>query len=298
MANGKLRISIGLTLHAASPENLREYMIKGIDFNKAAGFDALDFNMALIPKFAPDTYPELLAEMKEYAISQGIRFELTHLPFGVTPSSSAESLENFSKNVYMCIDAAAILGVDYAVMHPIATSVVTYAASPEDEYEADVRFLAPFVEYANKKGVNIVVENMRLAVENYKKMAGYMPLRRNCHTPKELARVADTLGTGVCWDFGHAHICGLKQSESLEYLGSRVKMLHVCDNFGYDDEHLPPYFGNINWEDAALGLTKAGYKGLFNFEVGAGKLPFDARENYAQYLIKVAEKITGMVDVQ
>ena len=297
MANGKLRISIGLTLHAASSENLRDFIIKGIDFNKAQGFDALDFNLALIPKFAPDTYPELMAEVKEYALSKGIRFELSHLPFGVTPYSSAESLENYTKNVLKCIDAASILGVDYSVLHPIATSVTTYSGDPEKEHETDVRFLAPFVDYANKKGVNIVVENMRLAVENYKKMSGYMPLRRNCHTPKELARVVDTFGIGVCWDFGHAHICGLKQSESLEYLGSRVKMLHVCDNFGYDDEHLPPYFGNINWEDAALGLSKIGHKGLFNFEVGAGKLPVDARENYAQYLIKVAERITGMVEV-
>ena len=31
MANGKLRVSIGLTLHAASPEDLRDFMIKGIE---------------------------------------------------------------------------------------------------------------------------------------------------------------------------------------------------------------------------------------------------------------------------
>jgi len=295
MKNRKLRISCGINLDTSTPDDLRDYMVRGIDFNAKAGFDALDFNTAYVPRYAPENGLELMAEMKEYAAGKGLRFEVVHLPFGVTPYSSDEQLSRFAENMYKAIDAAAVLGPDIAVVHPIATTEVAYSADPTLNHKRDVAYLAPFVEYAGKKGVNIAVENMRLGVENYKHMPSYMPLTRNCHTPEELCRVADELGIGVCWDFGHAHICRLRHSECLEYIGKRLKITHVCDNFAYDDEHLPPYMGNIDWDDAALGLAKCGYNGLFNYEVKAASLPASAREIYAQYLITVGEKIVDCV---
>ena len=296
MTNRKLRISSGINLDATSPMNLREYMINGIDFNKAAGFDALDFGAAYAPKFAPDNMEELMAEMRDYAASKELRFEIVHLPFGLSPNVSTEQAETFAKNVYRSIDAAAILGTDYAVMHPTARSEVLYKYDVKKNFERDYEHLAPFVEYGNKKGVNIVVENMRLAVEDYKRMEGYMPLRRFCHTPEELCRLTDALGVGVCWDVGHANICGLKQSESMQYIGKRLKVTHICDNYGYGDDHLPPFYGKIDWKDVAYGLSSCGYTGLFNYEVSAGKLPAASRELFGQYLVKAAEEIIGYME--
>ena len=47
---------------------------------------------------------------------------------------------------------------------------------------------------------------------------------------------------------------------------------------------------------AAKGMSEIGYRGLFNFEVSAAKLPLETREIYAKYLISAAEKIIGMMD--
>ena len=96
--------------------------------------------------------------------------------------------------------------------------------------------------------------------------------------PDELCDIADALGIGVCWDFGHAHIAGLRQGEAIEYIGKRLKVLHVNDNFGEDDIHLPPFCGNIDWKDAMHGLALAEFEGVFNFETGAGRMPASMRE--------------------
>ena len=80
--------------------------------------------------------------------------------------------------------------------------------------------------------------------------------------PEELCDVADTLGIGICWDFGHANISGVKQSKGLAYVGKRLKVLHVNDNFAGDDIHILPFTGNVDWRDAMHGLALSEFDGL------------------------------------
>ena len=63
MSERRLRISSGINLAGTPAADLREYMLRGIDFNAAAGFEALDFNTALW-RYAPDNYREIMAEAK------------------------------------------------------------------------------------------------------------------------------------------------------------------------------------------------------------------------------------------
>ena len=139
-------------------------------------------------------------------------------------------------------------------------------------------------EHAEKGKVRIAVENMRVVPAAH-------PVHRYCQTAEELCRVADTLGFAVCWDFGHAHISGLKQSEALAYVGKRLKVLHVNDNVADDDIHLPPFFGTLDWKDAMQGLAATGFDGLFNYEVAAKRIPASLRESFAAYLVRAAQEI-------
>ena len=88
---------------------------------------------------------------------------------------------------------------------------------------------------------------------------------------------------GVCWDTGHANLCGLDQYEEIKKLGSRLEGLHVHDNYGTRapgcDLHLFPYWGNINFDGLISALIEIDYKGTFNFEVDnpvrrSGAIPF------------------------
>ena len=186
--------------------------------------------------------------------------------------------------MFASIDAAALLGVDYAVMHPNVSTVPLKQFNRRESYDRVMSHLSPFVEYANKVGLKVVVENMRV-------ISGHMLSHRYCQTPDELCEVADALGIGVCWDFGHANISGVKQSEGLEYVGKRLKVIHVNDNAGVDDEHIPPFTGNVDWHDAMRGLELAGFDGLFNYEITMKNIPASVRKSFAAYLIEAADEI-------
>ena len=295
MSERRLRISSGIGLAGVPFTDLKNYMISGIDFNAAAGFDALDFNTKLIC-YAPDNYLDIMAEARDHAASQNLRFEVCHLPFGNRPWTVGAAWEKFYTNVMNCIDAAAVLGVDYAVMHPASVTKLRRDLDYNAALNSDVELLAPFVEYGNKKGVNIVVENMRIAAEQEDLMSTPFILDRENSYAEHLVRVADKLGIGICWDMGHAHCSGIKNSDALKVVGhDRLKMLHICDNFGYYDEHLAPFHGSIDWKDVAEGLSAVNYGGLFNFEVTAARMPSNTREIYAKMLIKAGETITAMM---
>ena len=51
---------------------------------------------------------------------------------------------------------------------------------------------------------------------------------------------------GVCYDSGHAHMAG-GAVPVLKTLAPHVVTVHLHDNHGTEDEHLPPGHGTIDW---------------------------------------------------
>ena len=74
--------------------------------------------------------------------------------------------------------------------------------------------------------------------------------------------VDETRLTGLRFNFdiGHAHLAELPEDERLERsfspLCDLVSSVHLHDNHGEKDEHLPPYDGTIDWP-AAIKLLKS-----------------------------------------
>ena len=286
----KLRVSCGLNLHVYPQTDINAYIREGLQFNKRMGFDATDFSMRYLDLMGDNWeagIDQALADMEEV----GIRAEVCHLPYGVKIGGTPEEVAPFNEKVHKAIDAAKRLGVSYAVVHPNTTTVPRLKFDKQAQYDDVMAHLTPFVEHANREGVNIVVENMRVVPQIY-------PFHRYCGEPDELCEIADALGVGICWDFGHAHINGLKQSEALKYVGSRLKMLHVNDNFAWDDNHVPPFIGSVDWADAMQGLRAIGYQGLLNYEVGAARVPECARESFAKYLIDAAAQLNTLFSTE
>ena len=70
-------------------------------------------------------------------------------------------------------------------------------------------------------------------------------------------------------------------------------MLHIHDNYGTLDNHNPPYFGNIDWQDVMSALHDIDYKGTFNYEVNLTSLPEAVRDDIARYLVATGKALVG-----
>lgn len=285
----KLRVSTPLNLHAYPREDMAQFIKQGLLFNKKAGFEATDFNVGMLD-LTKDGWQGIVEQAVIDANEIGVPLVIGHLPFiGKGGTKDPEVLRAFSEKMFRAIDAAKLSGIEYAVMHPNAVTLPMRQYDRREQYDVVMTHLAPFVEYANKVGLNVVVENMRL-------VHATVAAHRYCQAPDELCEVADALGIGICWDFGHAHISGVKQSEALEMIGKRLKVIHVNDNYAGDDTHEPPFIGNIDWKDAMHGLALAEFDGVFNFETGAGRMPASMRETYAKYLVQAADELMAMIE--
>lgn len=283
---GNLRVSSALNLHSYPVTDIDAYVREGLAFHKRMGFDAADFSMNFLRHMGDNWeagIETVLANMEQI----GLPIELCHLPYGVSPQMTPEAKAEFDERMRRSIIAAKRLGVKHAVLHPTTTTLPRLSFSEKEQHEQVISSLAPYVEQGKKIGLDIVVENMRPVPQIF-------PYRRYCAEAEELCRVADDLELGICWDFGHANIAGLKQSEALACVGSRLRMLHVNDNFAWGDDHVPPFIGTINWADAMQGLRAVGFNGLLNYELTTGRVPANAREAYAKYILEAAARLNEL----
>lgn len=285
----KLRTSSAFNLHVSPSKDPNEYARAGFRFYKEIGLDAVDFGTTLLDLTSDDAWRPQVEQILKDSEEIGIRPEMGHLPFLGGISKNEDTMEDFRNRMHRAIDAAAALGIDYAVMHPNAANLPMRNYHHKAQYDATMNLLAPFAEHAHRVGLNVVLENMRV-------VPGLYHVHRFGQTPDEICDVADALGMGICWDFGHANISGLCQSEALAYVGKRLKVIHVNDNGGIDDEHILPFTGSVDWKDAMHGLALAEYEGLFNFELSLSKVPAGMRKAYAAYVLAAAEELMGYIE--
>lgn len=283
----KWALSSGFGFCNVPMDDVDEYLRKNLAFHRELGFASVNFGYRVIDAMG-EKMPTHIERALEASAETGVRFGVAHLPF-VSQKDGLPEGDAFTKRVYRCIDAFKMAGVDYAVVHPNSTTLPLSEYDPVKEYDNVMGHLAPFVEYGNKVGLSIVIENMRVVHQN-------CPVHRFGAGPEELCKIADELGIGICWDTGHAHITGLTQSEALSYVGGRLKMLHLNDNFAGDDVHLVPFVGNIDWQDVVKGLLSVGFEGYLNFEVGFSKLTAEMRPLQGAMTAAAGRELQRMLD--
>src|SRR3989442_4604875 len=140
--------------------------------------------------------------------------------------------------------------IDVADDLPYARLILHMGGSREtaDPRKRDAAFstLEHLVLHAHHAGVTICVENTT------SEMGDPAYLR---------AFVDETRLTGLRFNFdiGHAHLSDFPKDECIEKsfspLRDLVSSVHLHDNHGEKDEHLPPYDGTIDWP-AAIKLLK------------------------------------------
>ena len=142
--------------------------------------------------------------------------------------------------------------IDVADDLPYARLILHMGGSREtaDPRKRDAAFssLEHLILHARHAGVTICVEN------TLSEMGDPAYLR---------AFVDETRLTGLRFNFdiGHAHLSEFPEQERIEKcfapLRDLVSSVHLHDNHGEKDEHLPPYDGSIDWPTAINTLRSA-----------------------------------------
>lgn len=260
----------------------------------AAGYTVLDMNFceAMNPRsrMHGDNWRDYVRELGACAAEKGIAFRQSHLPyydvFGESDRSRCDWMEEMIRRG---IEGSALLGVRWCVTHP----ATLWGRSREDCLAANLRYYAPHLAMAAEFGCGIALEN------DFGEKRGQ---RFYCSEIAELTELVDAFhaeNVGICYDFGHAHLCGGgSHSEKLRAIGKRLVAVHVQDNDGKRDGHLCPGHGNDDWEDAMRGLAEIGYAGDLTFEIqNEGKtLTNEQKPAMIRHSYEVGQQLIALYD--
>lgn len=282
----KLCVSSDIVTHRkdGSPLPFRE----ALHFLREAGFEEIDHGFTT-PSLLSENWKEDFLGKISAAREEGIRFRYTHLPFDYPGVDSTYGWEEFRLASIRAMELSVLAEADCAAIHPRTSMTRDYDAARERD--AALGFLSLYRDEAEKAGLALALENMR----GPGKSAPKEILRFGTETA-DLIKLADDLGIGICWDTGHANISAQRQEESLLLIGSRLRMVHVNDNFAEDDVHIAPFLGNTDWAGVARGLKGIGYEGSLNLEVTCNRRPEPLRADYARYMAASARLLVSMIE--
>src|SRR5215470_14760877 len=139
--------------------------------------------------------------------------------------------------------------IDVADDLPYARLILHMGGSRETadprKRDAALSSLEHLILHARHAGVTICVENTLSEMGNPEYLRAFV----------DETRLA---GLHFNFDIGHAHLAELPEEERLEKgfapLRELVSSVHLHDNHGDKDEHLPPYDGSIDWAGAIKTL--------------------------------------------
>lgn len=183
------------------------------------------------------------------AIASSTNLEITvHAPFSDLNIASLNQLiwEVSVKEISSCIKQASNFA-STVVIHPGILSPLG-AQLPDKAWEHNIAALKIFGKHAREYGVKVVLENM----PNIERILGQ--------------RLEELLGLiensdqniGIALDVGHAYLTKTLES----YLNNLEKIAHVHlhDNLGKKDDHLPIGTGRIKWREVLPKLNEINAK--------------------------------------
>jgi sugar phosphate isomerase/epimerase len=269
-------------------------VFESIEYCKEAGFDTLDLSLTALfrdeSEFNAENWRELAVALREEADKIGVSFCQSHLPFRpmkLAMNHGTEEEERFLESMIdRALEVSAIAGVKWAVVHPVCAIGVS-CEETEAHIKANHQTYDKLVEKANDLGVGIAFENV---TDKKKRRFGSMA--------SELVSLVDSFkneSIGICWDFGHGAIMYENQVDGIKQVGNRLKAVHVADNWGINDDHLPPFFGNNNWEEIMGTLREIGFDGNMVFEVRInGNMPDELKHISAVYCAELGKYLISL----
>lgn len=156
-------------------------------------------------------------------------------------------ISQYSFEVYQqALHWSAHMGAMHAVIHPNLQSTPLY--NRQEAQQCSKGYLKRLGELGESLGVKVLVENV-----------GF----HDCalFDPDEFVELFNEIPSiEALLDVGHAHINGWDIPLMIKRLGERLTAVHLHDNHGVYDEHLPIGGGTIDWSGVWRQLDQAQHK--------------------------------------
>lgn len=267
-----------------------------------AGFRAVDLcAFRYIGKTIPygsnalfsDKWKEWIEELYEFAVEHHMIFNQSHnLTFNFfEENEEARLLDQMTDRV---IEASAMLDIPLTVFHPIAPP-----GKVEDRkacLEKNREYFKRKAETAQKWNVKIGLENM--LANRYFDGSQYL---RYCTNTEELLELVERIhmpNVGICYDVGHGHYMNGEPEKDIYAVGKYLWALHIHDNDRWNDEHLSPYQGTVNWEAVCKALAEVGYQGDFTLEISnaVSRMPEAVQQTALKSAYETAEYLVSRIE--
>lgn len=190
-----------------------------------------------------------------------------HLPFsdmnlaGLNSGIHKEVLQQMKHYISLASDLVETVVVHPGYLSPYGSKI------PEKAWQTNVRSIQELCDTADEDGILIAVENM----PNYPMIFG--------REPDEMLKMIldiDRDNIGMTLDVGHANTSAMV-TEFLDKCIGKIVHVHIHDNMGKNDEHLPIGDGTVDWKTVKEGLKN--YRGrivteLNNLEEGKRSIEY------------------------
>jgi sugar phosphate isomerase/epimerase len=241
----------------------RTPLVDCLETIRGSGFSMIE--VVFSPPHLDYRNPQAVQEAAARIDALGLEAYSFHAPFADDIDiSSLEPTrrEHALAEILRAVEAAASLGVHYFVIHP----------GPENG------------DIPSREERLLRIENVCSVLERVAARCGEVGIQ--CVLENKLPHLmfgqsADLLWIltclkgnriGACLDTGHAHLAG--ELYPLVYkMAPYLRLLHVHDNKGHGDDHLPPGDGRIDWTALLKELAAVNFTGAFILELAGGGEP-------------------------
>lgn len=253
---------------------------------KNAGFDALDFpfstySVGFQAPMLREDWRSWVRGVGEISSRLSLPITQAHAPWeqNIGPGFCYERPWDI---YYRTMEACRMLGIRHLIFHPLRQpDRVDSLAMKQRIHDYNVRWFYELLPAAEQFDVVINLENTFDSHRTQKPGDPPYPYT----TAEDMLALLRDIGScrvKLCLDTGHANIAGQDIPLMIRSFRSELATVHLNDNYGridpvYEDLHLFPGYGRIDWEPVFTALREIGYTGIMNIEpIGELKHTSDA----------------------
>ncbi len=248
---------------------------EAMELLRGAGFESVDFPFSAYSSTpnAPlnqENWRDWVREVKRTS-------EMLNLPITQAHATWRQAMPDdlhyeAPEDVYLrTMEACRMVGCRHLIFHPMRQSNrVDSPAMRQRIHDWNVRWFHDLLPTAERFDVIINLENT--FDSHHTQLPGDQPYPYT--TARDMLDLMHDIGSSrvqICLDTGHANISGQDIPSMIRAFRSDLATVHLNDNYGYiapvyEDLHLFPGYGRIDWQPVFAALREVGFKGVMNIE--------------------------------